>query len=372
MVIVSDVEVVILCGQARRQLEEYSDPKNSDARRIGTTTRYIEAIPNEPFCVTVKLLPGFDFFGAGVVEIRLFLDNERGMPCCFYLYPEAPQCIAGKVQPNQFISDTLEDVCFYSRANGRWMRAAISFGSFEIVEESDVQVAPDERHIKDPGTISVQVTRCVKHLLSAPHYPVARLVPRVTQIPEDMLRGKAIENIVKFTPKYFIPTPTPRPHYYRPVSQTPQTFRFLYRSRNALKNLGCIPRSPSLGTHETRHPGKSGEDATVKEKPQVESEKNTRPQARPEDFESKTGIPFTGDRLPGHSTEKPPRKRERESDEDTTRLPNPAPPSSNTTSQTANSAGNDDPPPKKRRFIPSDYIWGGRWAEVDEDETPSK
>ncbi|MCJ1363319.1 hypothetical protein MMC16_002426 [Acarospora aff. strigata] len=212
MAILDNIEIRIKSNG--RFLDEYNEPDESTTHDLDTTTKYIEATPGAKFSIEV---------------LSIALDSLGKSPYVM--------------------------ICIFDNQSGQWKKALFSFGQVEIVEHDELPDDIDPEKGMQLGTIKLTVYRA--HMKRRP-VPVAYVkdagfIP-VDQTSEKILKGKAIENNIRYVDGHVIPQPSPHTHDYSAMKGwkgKPLIFTFHYRSHRALQILGCIPRpqSPAIIIH---------------------------------------------------------------------------------------------------------------------------
>ncbi|KIW27046.1 uncharacterized protein PV07_06826 [Cladophialophora immunda] len=226
-------------------LAEYPDPDGGRefGRRI---TRYIEVKAGQKFEVIVKLLPGFNFQSASHVRAILRIDQEprqttktiRGYPNC-----PAGQDILRTPRQCKIESRLMRD-----EATGNWFTYALEFGDLNIKEDPSLLKGSFPSDIDSLGSLRVTVFRANRFKREDPYIYRAGLTKPLDEIPETALKGRDIKNNVKYVVKAQVPPPPLGFSKYVPLEGEHgglYEFVFLYRNRQILQSLGCIPRTPS-------------------------------------------------------------------------------------------------------------------------------
>lgn len=128
--------------------------------------------------------------------------------------------------------------------HGQWSRRNFRFSSVTIIDDTrKARIEEDQKRAKVLGAIEVKIERGTP--LGSAEAPLARARDGQLEIAEKALKGKAISHSTSYSAGQSISSPS-----FIEVRRLPEddgpiaVFRFLYRSREALKSELVIPRTP--------------------------------------------------------------------------------------------------------------------------------
>ncbi|KXT00142.1 hypothetical protein AC578_3286 [Pseudocercospora eumusae] len=211
-------------------LQEYADSEVEDDAR--TVTRYVEATSGQTFAISCETPSNFEFAG-NCISYNIHMDGKR---------VDSHLVLAKNVHPNGSLGvrkgitldkDTMRKFCFAK------LRTS----------EGEMHNAPPAASIQNLGSITVEVHHrrmTGRKLKRSWAHPEGRATS-LDVVPEKALKGQAVSHSVGFgdpvrhsssgiywETRYLDPTETPA-----------ATFIFLYRSKDALKSMLILPRTPS-------------------------------------------------------------------------------------------------------------------------------
>ncbi|ERF69280.1 hypothetical protein EPUS_03984 [Endocarpon pusillum Z07020] len=231
-------------------LIEYSAPGDGD-ERDRTLTQYVEVGPDQKFGVQITLQPGFDFQKADYVNYGFYLDNSSGRHYHAFSKCKASHSDGVLLSKMQCLRDRFR---LKDDMSGVWKHCSYVFGSLGM-NESTATATLTPAQLENIGSIRVAVYRANRSKRAIPKVHEGKMPQVLDEVSEKSLKGKAIDNNIKYTNG--IPTNPPSPiiYSYDRISGeagTPYQFNLLYRSRKILQSLGCIPRSPSPPPDQSR------------------------------------------------------------------------------------------------------------------------
>ncbi|EXJ80328.1 hypothetical protein A1O1_08472 [Capronia coronata CBS 617.96] len=245
-----------------KPLQEYLDP-DGPADTSHQQTRYIEVKAGQKFSLEVTLLPGFEFYNGRGVFANLRVDNGEWKGR--YVKSSLARGSREKLLHPRCIGFT-QQLC-KDEDTGLWHMYDRVFGAFGTNDETTVPAHLENCDVDSLGTIRVTVFRLRwESDLSPKDWKIPETVD---ELPEKMLKGKQLKNMVKFERGAQCDPPAPIVHLAVPVRGVhgqEHEFIFKYRNRKILQNIGCIPRTPSPGpdAESSLMPGQtSNPDAVV-------------------------------------------------------------------------------------------------------------
>ncbi|KAI9695581.1 MAG: hypothetical protein M1836_006421 [Candelina mexicana] len=259
MAILNGVEVHI--RSEHKNLDEYDDPEGSQQADPRVVTKYIEAVTNAKFTIAARLRPSFSFGASDGVRIEFRFDGVGSWWGCFI----AKKGYVYKRSGHDYKCSFLPRFCTVTK---QYRKSGFTFGAIKLSNEAppfvttsptnvgmslDEESSPSSKppeSLSSLGTIEVRVRRAhIKKRLTPTSVSISeRDDEGVSEVPEKLLKGRAISNTVKLVLGAPVAPSKPTGNQYEPISGSmglPITFKFLYRSRNALQITGILPRSPS-------------------------------------------------------------------------------------------------------------------------------
>ncbi|KAM0796727.1 hypothetical protein BDR22DRAFT_500816 [Usnea florida] len=230
----------------------HNDPDDDPSNDPYTRQRYVEAVTGATFKVKVSLDKSFRLPCRGpdeAVHIKIYYDGQKrgwyqDLTCA---------TIVKRWSKGEPAEQTFSHISKFCKETQQWKQGATTFGALDMKETVHSQISLSD--VQNLGRIQVIVERVDCSLRRTPRRSTKEKDEPVTEVPEKVLKGNAITNTVRVTdelpglePPMSLYDHTPIPgDYGRPL-----TFNILYRSRNTLQMLGCIPRTPSPEPQITR------------------------------------------------------------------------------------------------------------------------
>ncbi|KAF2083866.1 hypothetical protein K490DRAFT_60090 [Saccharata proteae CBS 121410] len=125
---------------------EYNRPGYERKFQSTSMHTFIEATDDERFTVHIRLNPDFNYFTAGGVQVRLYLDDHDEPDVTFHEKIEIPR--NGKMY-------VIKD--FMSKVRDQWMNGELAFGKVRADSDEDMMVI--RKLSRNLGTIRVSVQR---------------------------------------------------------------------------------------------------------------------------------------------------------------------------------------------------------------------
>ncbi|KAI1496181.1 hypothetical protein F5X99DRAFT_401202 [Biscogniauxia marginata] len=246
MAIVEDVpgvEVTILVrGQPSR---EYEDGDSSEAQdqagaACPVACKYIECADDTEFVVQTKIT-GYKWgYRNHALSSETYVDGKR-----------IRGVLIRSLKCEQYCpyTCTVQGEEKYDRATGRWSVHRFKFAAVDTVDEARKErVAEDIKIAKNLGVIEVKLLRVTEHGPTGYSQRASGINPGTGkfELTEKSLKGKAISHGTSYSKAESISAPRFVDTRTIPEDNGPiAIYRFLYRSREALKRELIIPRSPA-------------------------------------------------------------------------------------------------------------------------------
>ncbi|KAI9882473.1 MAG: protein kinase rio1 [Watsoniomyces obsoletus] len=258
MVKIKGIDIRVKCnGQF---LTEYDDDAGQDdAAHDGPLVKYIEAIPGAKFSVLATLSSEFGYYSANSVAASFQVDNHDRQQ---FLVGRYPFGVSVEVSSQQYLC----------KQSSLYKEADLAFGTVVLVDGEDSGQTFSRSQINNLGRISVSFRRS----WAIRRWSVSRMAAREIdgpELPEKLLKGQAVTNVLKMVNERTIAQPTfnwqssPIHGYYGREFQV----HIYYRSRRALQTLGCIPRDVSPPILVEEEPAQA---AGVERRPEVSGTRN--------------------------------------------------------------------------------------------------
>ncbi|KAI1654261.1 hypothetical protein F4813DRAFT_210382 [Daldinia decipiens] len=221
---------------------EYEDPNASEQDVAGancpTSTKYIECIDGAEFAIKTRVTGDYRWSHPVTAlnwDFRMDDKSTRG-----YVIRRGDMV-------NGVATKTKADDTVYCSHTKQWIRQRFQFSAVDVVDDAKKDRIEDDTKIaKHLGMIQVRIYRCIYlgHRASSFRKPTTS---NKLELAEKSLKGKAISHGTSFLSSgKGVPAPTSCNISYLDGRDKPiATFRFHYRSRDALKREMVIPRSPS-------------------------------------------------------------------------------------------------------------------------------
>ncbi|KAI1364963.1 hypothetical protein F5Y08DRAFT_305483 [Xylaria arbuscula] len=234
---VPGIAVTVQCD--KQPLPEFEDPDahdhNDDAAAYPIETKYVECIDNAHFQICLVVDSSYDWsYRNHVLVAVISVDGQwvRG------------QIIKQRPEDNGYYKHRVngKEVC---NSLGTWSVRRFIFSAVKTIDEAKKERVEGDRKIANGlGTIHVDFFRATIRAPSTGHVTDAN--SGGFELAEKALKGKAISHGTSYGAREAIPTPKFSKTDYLPEDNGPiVTFKFFYRSRDALKRELIIPRSPS-------------------------------------------------------------------------------------------------------------------------------
>ncbi|KAI0181108.1 hypothetical protein GGR52DRAFT_522951 [Hypoxylon sp. FL1284] len=236
---VPGIKVVVLV--AGNEATEYEDPNHEEAEEhesipTPTSSKYIECISNAEFSIKAYVTRGYEWgYRNHCLSASFYVDGKR----------------LRKHIHNADSGDRIHILGreVYDAATSQWLLQKCKFSAISTVDDAkDERIKKDIQIAKNLGVIEVSFTRCIKQEGPLPHRPTASAIKGADKIElaEKSLKGRAMSHGTAFST---VKNPRiPKFTHTRSLEEDGgpiATFRFHYRSRDALKQEMVIPRSPS-------------------------------------------------------------------------------------------------------------------------------
>lgn len=236
---VPGVEVTVRCHE--RPLRELEDPnaQDDDAPACPTMSKYVECVDDTEFDVSIIVGPDYAWgYRNHVLVASLYIDGEyvRGVVTrskdVSYGIHGKPLTIRGAEARNAM--------------TGLWTLSKFKFAAVKTIDDAPKErVEKDLKTAKDLGTIEVKFTRAIEHGPGYHNYS-DDVQSRSFELAEKSLKGKAVSHGTSYGNTETVRTPRYVDARNIPEDNGPiLVFRFMYRSKDALRRELIIPRSPS-------------------------------------------------------------------------------------------------------------------------------
>ncbi|KAI0014774.1 hypothetical protein F4780DRAFT_169649 [Xylariomycetidae sp. FL0641] len=234
-------------------LHELGDPNDDEQHHVDaddsgpcpSVTSYVECADNAEFAVHLSIDGDYPWgYRDHVLCARVRIDGQHVRGEVFrqrdMRYNRAldlhvsERCVVGRE--------------LFSEVSGTWALRKFKFSVVDTVDEAQRErVERDSKIAKDLGVIEVRIYRAIEHGPSRhSNHGRSQVQPSGFELSEKSLKGKAISHGTSYGMPQYVPPPS-----YIDVRDMPEDngpigiYRFLYRSREALKRELIIPRSPT-------------------------------------------------------------------------------------------------------------------------------
>ncbi|OAL24403.1 hypothetical protein AYO22_05779 [Fonsecaea multimorphosa] len=227
-------------------LAEYPVPGRGREWLRHTKTRYVEVKAGQKFAVVIQLQPGFQFLSASHLRAVLHIDQEpRSTTAIIQGYPG---CATGQDVLRAPRETRIETRLMRDETTGNWYQYGLEFADLHVEESSSLPEGVSRNSIAHLGSLRLTLFRANRVKLEDPFVYTASLTKPLENVPETALKGRDVTNNVKYVVEAEAPPPVLGFSKYVPLEGDhgqPWEFVFLYRKRQILQSLGCIPRSLS-------------------------------------------------------------------------------------------------------------------------------
>ncbi|KAI1330580.1 hypothetical protein F5Y16DRAFT_362198 [Xylariaceae sp. FL0255] len=220
-----------------RPLTEFQDPhaqdEDADLAACPMTSTYIECINNAEFSVDIKVDNTYEWgYRNHVLVATVYVDGKHVRGSVLREGDASHRRITGRE--------------VFSEAYGNWNLRRFKFTTVVTVDDAQKErVDNDMKIAKDLGVIEIKFDRAIEYG-AALSGRGAENGPASFELAEKSLKGKAVSHGTSYGAAEFIATPRwvdarNIPEDHGPIA----IFKFMYRSREALKRELIIPRSPA-------------------------------------------------------------------------------------------------------------------------------
>ncbi|KAI8634043.1 hypothetical protein F5Y19DRAFT_461548 [Xylariaceae sp. FL1651] len=237
---VPGIEVTVDCGG--RSLHELEDPNAHDddgAAACPTANKYIECIDDAEFAVIIKVDNGYEWgYRNHVLVATTYVDGQHIRGIVLRSSDTRYESSISRVRGHQV----------YSSVFNSWSLRRFKFALVKTVDEAQKErVQDDLKTAKNLGTIEVTFTRAIEHGPSSrPYRDNSDAKSGDFELAEKSLKGKAVSHGTSYGSSEAIGCPKFIDARDILEDNGPiAVFKFMYRSREALKREFIIPRSPS-------------------------------------------------------------------------------------------------------------------------------
>ncbi|ORY60031.1 uncharacterized protein BCR38DRAFT_375017 [Pseudomassariella vexata] len=239
MTIIEDVpgvEIAVQIGGA--DVVEYDAlDADGDEPVCPTITKYIECIDDAHFVIRTRI-DNFYHWGYKdhVLSLQLYIDGT---------WINARICRASDTRRTGYRENKISGREEPSGPNGQWVLRKFKFSSVHTVDDSKRERVEKDREIaKNLGVIEVKVRRGTDYGLIELRQNTIK--NKKFEIAEKALKGKAISHGTALTAGDVVAAPNYVDFRYLPEDgdRPIAVYKFLYRSREALKREIIIPRTP--------------------------------------------------------------------------------------------------------------------------------
>ncbi|KAI0202978.1 hypothetical protein F4808DRAFT_418707 [Astrocystis sublimbata] len=232
---VPGVEVTVHCNN--QPLQEFRNPDahdDDDNAAHPVVTKYIECINDANFVVKLRVSPEYEWgYRNHILSFSVQVDGK---------WIETPLIR----NPHTYEISGLKT---RSSTTGSWHLRRFKFKTVETVDDAQKErVERDMKVAKDLGTIKIHVKRKIEAgNYYGPTFDNTVVNPASFELAEKALKGRAVSHGTSYGSKHATPA-----LHYRECHDIKEdggpilSFKFLYRSRDALKRELIIPRSPPL------------------------------------------------------------------------------------------------------------------------------
>ncbi|KAL9587585.1 MAG: hypothetical protein Q9212_000162 [Teloschistes hypoglaucus] len=231
----------------------YDDPDGTTEEDSEEIQKYVEAVTGATFEVKVTLDQSFYWDKCDAVRVSIDFDGNPGV----YRDIDRNAVLVTKTEGS---SARLVGMLRYHPESDQWTRGKYSFGALDVTDSNGAKLSPQE--LKDLGKFRVRYQRIYYGKVSS-RSSKADKAARYSNVVDSVPSGPAAANVEK------IPLPGPLGEEV--------TMNFLYRSRNTLQMIGCIPStSPeSSSTPDATNPPKDVTDELKKLRARLAELENT-------------------------------------------------------------------------------------------------
>ncbi|KAI1811726.1 hypothetical protein GGS20DRAFT_561775 [Poronia punctata] len=239
---VSGIEVTVRCNQ--QALHEYKCPNaqdDDDEASCPTAAQYIECIDNTEFDIFIQVDRNYAWgYRNHVLVANTYVD---GKPIHGSIIRD-PKARHRNVETRLIRGEEVG-----SKWSSTWTLRKFKFAVVKTLDDATKErIEKDRRTAEGLGTIEVRFTRTIETGLAATSNREGKGVnQKEFELAEKSLKGRAVSHGTTYDACEAIRPPTYVSTNNIEEDQGPiAIFRFLYRSREALKRELIIPRSPSL------------------------------------------------------------------------------------------------------------------------------
>ncbi|KAI0973017.1 hypothetical protein F4678DRAFT_35141 [Xylaria arbuscula] len=240
---VPGIEVTVRCH--KRPLPELDDPNahvddDDDVSPCPSTTKYIECIDDTEFDVSIAVNSDYPWgYRDHLLAARTYIDGE---------YVSGEVIHSGLIKYGRPELRTVTGKLVKHHSSGIWSVRKCKFAAVKTIDDARKErVQSDLKIAKDIGTIEIRFKRALDSGLRPTSYGGAvNLQAGAFELAEKSLKGKAVSHGASYGVCEAIPTPNWISIHELAEDNGPiLVFKFIYRSREALKRELIIPRSPS-------------------------------------------------------------------------------------------------------------------------------
>ncbi|KAI1296315.1 hypothetical protein F5Y03DRAFT_398843 [Xylaria venustula] len=239
---VPGIEVTVRCDKL--PLPEFDDPNahvddDDDASPCPSTTKYIECVDDAEFDISIAVDSDYHWgYRDHILVAKTYIDGES---------------VRGDVINSKHTKFGLPEVRIVKGkevqhyGSGIWSIRRCKFAAVKTIDDARKErVQSDLKIAKDLGTIEVRFTRALDAGISVTSYGGATNIKGdAFELAEKSLKGKAVSHGASYGICEAIPTPKWVCTRELEEDNGPIViFKFIYRSREALKRELIIPRSP--------------------------------------------------------------------------------------------------------------------------------
>ncbi|KAI1427934.1 hypothetical protein F5Y12DRAFT_734314 [Xylaria sp. FL1777] len=237
---VPGVEATVRCHE--RPLPELEDPNAHDSDDGGscpTVTKYIECVDDTEFGVSIVVDSTYHWgYRNHILVATVYIDGKhiRGSVI------RERETRYGGLAIHQIKGKEV-----YSHSSGIWSLRKCKFAAVNTIDDAQKErVESDLKVAKTLGTIEVRITRAIEYGFKNKTHFSTDAKSGNFELAEKSLKGKAVSHGTSYGVCEAIPSPAWIDARDIVEDNGPiLIFRFMYRSRDALRRELIIPRSPS-------------------------------------------------------------------------------------------------------------------------------